>query len=173
MHRGRYTKLALESSRQSTMQGDTSCWYAQMTSWFQRHGLNMDRLPPFQYPLHAPALTVTQTEITRLVRHDLIKLDTERTWIEPIQELGTKMAFYKEHLLQLSGDGFVIRPSNMDTHLSHGPRCAISQIRTSSHQLEIGTGDSKRYHRRVGYADYAIESQRQSYTTYVTSLRIM
>ena len=28
MHRGRYTKLALESSRQLAMQGDASCWYA-------------------------------------------------------------------------------------------------------------------------------------------------
>ena len=62
---------------------------------------------------------------------------------EPIQELGTKMAFYREHLLQLTGDGFVIRPSYMDTHLSHGLRCAIGQIRTSSHQLEIETGRYK------------------------------
>lgn len=51
-----------------------------------------------------------------------------------------KMAFYREHLLQLTGDGFVIRPSYMDTHLSHGLRCAIGQIRTSSHQLEIEIG---------------------------------
>ncbi|MCO5599027.1 hypothetical protein L7F22_053126 [Adiantum nelumboides] len=28
----------------------------------------------------------------------------------------------------------------MDTHLSHGLRCAIGQIRTSSHQLEIEFG---------------------------------
>ena len=140
LHRGRYTKLALESSRQLAMQGDTSCWYAQMTSWFQRHGLNMDRLPPFQYSLDAPTLTVTRMEITKLIRQDLIQLDTRRTWIEPIQELGTKMAFYREHLLQLSEDGFVTRPSYMDTHMSHGLRCAIGQIRTSSHQLEIETG---------------------------------
>lgn len=32
MHRGRYTKLALESSRKLVMHGDASCWYAQMTS---------------------------------------------------------------------------------------------------------------------------------------------
>ena len=72
-------------------------------------------------------------------------MDTRRTWIEPSQELGTKSAFYREHLLQLTADGFIIRPSYMDTHLSHGLRCvglrcAIGQIRTSSHQLEIETG---------------------------------
>lgn len=136
----RYTRLALESSRQLAMQGDTSCWYAQMAAWFQKHGLSIDRLPPFQYSLDAPSLPVTRTEITRLIRQDLIQLDTRRTWVEPVQELGTKMAFYKEHLLQLSGDGFVIRPSYMDTHLSHSLRCAIGQIRTSSHHLEIETG---------------------------------
>ena len=138
--RDRYARLALESSRQVAMQGDTSCWYAQMTSWFQRHGFSMDRLPPFQYSLDAPSLSLTRLEITRLIRQDLIQLDTRRTWIEPTQELDTKMAFYREHLLQLTGDGFVIRPSYMDTHLSHGLRCAIGQIRTSSHQLEIETG---------------------------------
>lgn len=42
------------------------------------------------------------------------------------------MAFYREHLLQLTED--------MDTHFSHGIRCAIGQIRTSSHQLRIETG---------------------------------
>jgi len=57
-----------------------------------------------------------------------------------MQELGTKMAFYREHLLQLTEDGFVTRPSYMDTHLSHALRCAIGQIRTSSHQLEVETG---------------------------------
>ena len=138
--RDRYARLALESSRQLALQGDTSCWYAQMSSWFQRHGFSMDRLPPFQYSLDAPSLALTRMEITRLIRQDLIQLETRRTWIEPSRELGTKRAFYREHLLQLTTDGFVSRPSYMDTHLSHGLRCAIGQIRTSSHQLEIETG---------------------------------
>ena len=138
--RDRYARLALESSRQLALQGDTSCWYAQMASWFQMHGFTMDRLPPFQYSLDAPRKSLSRGDVTRLIRQDLIKLDNKRTWIEPTQELGTKMAFYKEHLLQLTWDGFVIRPSYMDIHLSHGLRCAIGQIRTSSHQLEIETG---------------------------------
>ena len=76
----------------------------------------------------------------RIIRQDLIQLDTKRTWVEPIQELGTKMAFYRGNFLQVSEDGFVTRPSYMDTHLSHGLRCAIGKIRTSSHQLEIEFG---------------------------------
>ena len=31
----------------------------------------------------------------------------------------------------------MIKPTYIDTHLSHGIRCAIGQIRTSSHNLEI------------------------------------
>ncbi|MCO5592911.1 hypothetical protein L7F22_046915 [Adiantum nelumboides] len=47
---------------------------------------------------------------------------------------------FRGNFLQVSEDGFVTRPSYMDTHLSHGLRCAIGQIRTSSHQLEIEFG---------------------------------
>ena len=100
----------------------------------------MDRLPPFQYSLDAPSLSLTRVEITRLIQQDLTQLDTRRTWIEPSHELGTKRAFYREHLLQLTADGFIIRPSYMDTHLSHGLRCTIGQIRTSSHQLRVESG---------------------------------
>ncbi|MCO5597596.1 hypothetical protein L7F22_051675 [Adiantum nelumboides] len=50
------------------------------------------------------------------------------------------MAFYRGNFLQVSEDGFVTRPRYMDTHLSHGLRCAIGQIRASSHQLEIEFG---------------------------------
>ncbi|KAH7299191.1 hypothetical protein KP509_25G076700 [Ceratopteris richardii] len=50
------------------------------------------------------------------------------------------MVFYRDHLLRLTRDGFVVKPSYMDTHLSYGVQCAIGQIRTSSHQLEIETG---------------------------------
>ena len=50
------------------------------------------------------------------------------------------MAFYRGKFLQVSEDGFVTCPSYMDTHLSHGLRCAIGQILTSSHQLEIEFG---------------------------------
>ena len=61
--RDRYARLALESSRQLALRGDTACWYGKMTSWFQSHGFNMDRLPPFQYSLDAPSLSSTRTGI--------------------------------------------------------------------------------------------------------------
>ena len=60
--------------------------------------------------------------------------------MQALRELGTKMRFHREHFLQLTEDGFAIRPAYMDTHLSHGIRCAIGEIRTSSHNLEIETG---------------------------------
>ena len=74
--RHRYACLALESFRQLALQGDTTCWYGQVTSWFQLHGFSMDRLPPFQYSLDAPSLPITRTKITTLIRQDLTHLDT-------------------------------------------------------------------------------------------------
>ena len=138
--RHRYARLALESSQKLALQGDTTCSYGQMASWFHLHGFSMDRLPPFQYSLDAPSLSITRIHITRLIRQDLFQLGTRRTWIQLTRELGTKMAFYRDQFLQLTEDGFVTRPSYMDTHLSFGIRCAIGQLRTSSHQLEIETG---------------------------------
>ena len=135
----RYTRLALESSRQLALQGNTYCRYAQLTSWLQSHGIDIERLPPFQYSLDAPSLSLTKSEITLLIKQNLIQLDTRRTWTQPAQELGTKMGFYRKYFLQLTKDGFVVRPAYMDTHLSHGIRCDIGQMRTSSHNLEIET----------------------------------
>ena len=66
--RNRYTRLALESSQQLALQGDTSCWYAQMMTWFQQHDFSMGRLPPFQYALDAPSPHLKREEISRLVR---------------------------------------------------------------------------------------------------------
>ena len=39
-----------------------------------------------------------------------------------------------------SEDGFIIRPSYMDIHLSYALRSVIGQLRTSSHQLQIEVG---------------------------------
>ena len=138
--RYRYTRLALESSRQLALKGDQKCWYAQLTAWLCLHGVDIERLPPFQYSLDAPSLTLSKQEINKLIKQDLTQLDTKRTWMEPIGELGTKKKFYKEHFLLLSNDGFITRAAYMDIHLSYNVRSAIGQIRTSSHNLEIETG---------------------------------
>ena len=103
----------------------------------------MDRPPPFQHALDTPSPHLTCKEISKLVCHDLIQLDSKNTWMQSITNLGPKMAHYKEHFLQLLDDGFVIRPRYMDMHLSHGLRCINSQMRTSSHQLEIEIGRLK------------------------------
>ena len=108
-----------------------------MIAWFLLHGFDMDKLPPFQYSLDAPSLTLTWTKITQLIKQDLIQLDTRRTWIQLTPQLGTKMAFYREHLLELTEDDFKTRPTYMDTPLSRGLRCVIRQMRISSYQLEI------------------------------------
>eukprot|EP00250_Pteridium_aquilinum_P003010 c13314_g1_i1 orf=3-338(-) len=108
-HRHICARLALESSRQLASKGDTSCWCAQMIAWFQLHGFDMDRPPPIQYSLDAPSLSLTRTEITRLIIQDLIRLDTRRTWTQPARELGTKMAFYREYFLRITEDGYVTK----------------------------------------------------------------
>ena len=51
--------------------------------------------------------------------------------------LGRKLSHYKTHFLHTSEDGFIIKPSYMDKHLSNVLRNVIGQLRTSSHQLEI------------------------------------
>ena len=68
----KYAKLALKSSQQLASQGDTCYWYAQLKSWFQLHGIDIDRLPPFNYSLDVPFLALTKIEINRLIKQDLI-----------------------------------------------------------------------------------------------------
>ena len=82
-------------------------------------------------------MTLSKQEINKLVKQDLVQLDTKRTWTNPVGELGTKKKFYKEHFLLVSDDGFITRAAYMDIHLSYNVRSAIGQIRTSSHNLEI------------------------------------
>ena len=65
---------------------------------------------------------------------------------QPKISLGTKMAHYKIHFLHTSKDGFIIRPSYIDIHLSYALRSVIVQLRTSSHQLEI---EVDRYARKL------------------------
>ena len=43
-----YARLPLESSQHLVSQEDSYCLYAQLTSWFQLHGLDKDRLSPFK-----------------------------------------------------------------------------------------------------------------------------
>ena len=97
-------------------------------TWFVAHGLQIDHLPPFRYNLDTPLPHLTREQANRLIRSDLLGLHIHGTWIAPPLELGTKMQFYKDHLMRLTNDGFIMRPDYMDIHMSHAMRIAIGQI---------------------------------------------
>lgn len=136
----RYSRLALVSSQQIAAEGDKDCWYSQMTTWLSLHGLDIDRLPPYNYSLDCPTLNFSRSELNRVIRADILRINTERTWIRPSLPLGSRMEFYRSHFLHLTQDGFVTRPQYMDIHLTHSMRAAIGQIRTASHRLRTETG---------------------------------
>eukprot|EP00250_Pteridium_aquilinum_P032380 c4564_g1_i1 orf=2-238(-) len=78
-----------------------------MTTCFRLHDISMDWLPPLQYPLDAPTLTLNRLEIGRIIQHNITPPDAKSTWISPTEELGTKMTFYRDRLLHLRMDGFI------------------------------------------------------------------
>ena len=49
-------------------------------------------------------------------------------------ERSKKIAFYQDHVPQITGDKFAC-PKYKDILLSHGLRCIIGQIDTSSHAV--------------------------------------
>ena len=49
--KGRYSRLALMSSRQLAEHGDIHYWYVEMQQRFESHGISIDALPLFQYSL--------------------------------------------------------------------------------------------------------------------------
>ena len=153
----RYARLALKSLRQLASARDTSCWYAETSSWFKLHSFSMDNLPPFQFSLDAPSITLTRSEINRIVRCDLTELHVKETWITFQEELGTKMHFYRDNLLCIIYDDFIIQPKYMDVHLLYGNRCAIRQMRKSSHQPHIEIGR---------YGPHALPTEERIYQLY-------
>ena len=75
--------------------GGPSCWYAQLTSLFQLHGIGMDRLPPFQYSLDALSLHLTKTKITQIIKQNLLQLDTRRKEMQALHEMDPRMGFLR------------------------------------------------------------------------------
>lgn len=145
----RYPRLALQSSQFIASEGHTRSWYARILTWFVTHGLQIDHLPPFRYNLDTPLPRLTREQANRLIRSNLLGLHIHGTWIAPSLELGTKMQFYRDHLMRLTNDGFIMRPNYMDIHMSHAMRIAINQIRVSSHRLRIETGRAERIDREA------------------------
>lgn len=68
--------------------------------------------------LYAPSFTLTHQEITSVVRQDVTKLDTRRTWLESPQILGTKMASYWEYLFHTTHSCFIVWPKYVDTSIA-------------------------------------------------------
>ena len=131
---------AFETSRALAEAGDRGCWYAQVTDWFTQHGLDIDRLPPFQYDMDAPHLHLSHSERNRVMRQDLWQLYIRRTWISPQRPLPAKMLYYRDHFMSISDDGFIRRPRYLEAFLPHSTQVAMGQLRVSSHRLEIETG---------------------------------
>eukprot|EP00249_Psilotum_nudum_P025885 c30934_g1_i1 orf=60-251(-) len=63
-----------------------------MGTWLSLHGMHMDRLPPFDYSLDCPTLDLSRSELNRVARMDILRLEMERTWIHPSSIMGTKMS---------------------------------------------------------------------------------
>lgn len=136
----RLTCRAFEASRQLAETGEQGSWYSQVTQWFASHGLDMERLPPFQYDPDSPHFHLSHSERNRVLRQDLWQLYTRETWITPTQPLPPKMLYYRDRFMTILPDGFIQRPGYMDTYMPHSWRVAIGQLRVSSHRLEIETG---------------------------------
>ena len=86
--------LALSSSMALSADGDQRCWYSRLSSSFTRLGLDLDRLPPFQYSLAPSPFSPTDQEVNRIIRADLLQLHTWQTWfLHP--ELPVKLDFYR------------------------------------------------------------------------------
>ena len=140
MSADRLPRLAMEASRQLAEAGDQRVWYATTNSWIQSFSFTMDRLPPSRYDPDAPRGGLSHSERNTVLRQEIKQRYIERTWITPSRPLDTKMAYYRDHFLMLTLDGFIQRPRYMDVYLPHGTRVDIGQLRVSSHQLEIETG---------------------------------
>lgn len=136
----RLTCRAFEASRQLAESGEQGSWYSQVSQWFTAHGLDMERLPPFQYDPDSPYTHLSHSERNRVLRQDLWQLYIRGTWITPTQPLPPKMLYYRDEFMTLLADGFIQRPRYMDTYMPHSLRVAIGQLRVSSHRLEIETG---------------------------------
>lgn len=74
----RLPRLAMESSKHITLQGDDRTWYARIRRWLNSLGIQLDRLPP-QYDLDAPFLCLTQSERNCLIRANILQLHTPET----------------------------------------------------------------------------------------------
>ncbi len=79
----------------------------------------MDRLPPFQFSLDAPAhLLLFQQELNEHVRLDIYRRYITTTWVNPPGGLRPRMSLYAEHFLEIF-DGIIARHSYLSRWWPH------------------------------------------------------
>ncbi|MCO5608604.1 hypothetical protein L7F22_062817 [Adiantum nelumboides] len=74
--RDRLSYRALEASRQLAESRESGSWYAQMTQWFNTHGLDIQQLPPFEYA--SPLIHLSHEDRNRVLIQDLWQLYIRR-----------------------------------------------------------------------------------------------
>ncbi len=108
----RYSHLAYCFSVEIT-RSDTStrsrCWYTQTTSLLGSIEIDIDRLPPYQFSLDAPAhFLPSRQELNEHFQQDIYRQYITTTWSNPSGGLRPRMAFYAEHFLEIQ-NGIVVR----------------------------------------------------------------
>ena len=101
---------------------------------------------------------------------DIINLENKITWISPKTWLGRKVAHIK-HTFYTSDDGFIIRPSYMDIHLSYVLQNVIGRLQTSLHQLEIEVGRCARIPLEERIANCVIKEWNMKNTMFFYEIR--
>ena len=75
--RDRYPFLAYYSAQtifRDTHPGRTKCWLTEVSDLLASVGIQLDRLPPFQYSLDAPGhLLPVRQELNKIIREDIYK----------------------------------------------------------------------------------------------------
>ena len=101
--------------------------------------IDIDRLPPYQFSLDAPAhLLPSRQELNEHVRQDIYKQYITTTWCHPPGGLRPKMAFYAEHFLVIQ-DGIVVRRAYLYRRWNHALRFSLGSFRVGSHRLSAWT----------------------------------
>ncbi|KAI5065737.1 hypothetical protein GOP47_0020432 [Adiantum capillus-veneris] len=67
----RLTRRAFEASRQLSESGVSRSWYSEVTTWFGTQGVDMEKLPPFQYDSDSPFFRPSRSERNTVLRQDL------------------------------------------------------------------------------------------------------
>lgn len=84
-------KLALQSSQEIATRGTHPSWYASVLTWFTAHGLQMDKLPPYQYDPNSPHIRLSHVDSNQVIQYDLLQAHIRDTRITPERPLPTKM----------------------------------------------------------------------------------